>query len=101
MVQYCRKCGKELSDDAEFCDGCGFQLDENLKNNTQVVKQDSENKNEFVKKLPLILAIIGIIVSIAEGLGTPMLMGWNNILTAMGIGIVGGLIGILLMEKLD
>ena len=47
MVQYCRKCGKELSDDAEFCDGCGFQLDENLKNNTQVVKQDSENKNEF------------------------------------------------------
>ena len=101
MVQYCRKCGKELSDDAEFCDGCGFQLDENLKNNTQVVKQDSENKNEFVKKLPLILAIIGIIVSIAEGLGTPMIMGWSNILAAMGIGIVGGLIGILLMEKLD
>ena len=101
MVQYCRKCGKELSDDAEFCDGCGFQLDENLNNNSQVVKKDSENKNEFVKKLPLILAIIGIIVSIAEGLGTPMLMGWNNILTAMGIGIVGGLIGILLMEKLD
>lgn len=101
MVQYCRKCGKELSDDAEFCDGCGFQLDENLNSNTQVVKQDSENKNEFVKKLPLILAIIGIIVSIAEGLGTPMIMGWSNILASMGVGIVGGLIGILLMEKLD
>ena len=101
MVQYCRKCGKELSDDSEFCENCGFQLDENPKNNKEIVKHDSDDKNEFVKKLPLILAIIGIIVSIAEGLGTPMIMGWDNILTAMGIGIAGGLIGILLMEKLD
>ena len=101
MVQYCRKCGKELDDDAEFCDGCGFQLNENPNKETQVVKQDSANKNEFVTKLPLILAIIGIIVSLAEGLGTPMLMGWDNILAAMGIGIVGGLNGILLMEKFD
>ena len=100
MVQYCRKCGKELSDDSEFCENCGFQLDENPKNNKEIVKHDSDNKNEFVKKLPLILAIIGIIVSIAEGLGTPMIMGWDNILTAMGIGIAGGLIGILLKNIL-
>lgn len=101
MVQYCRKCGKELDDNAEFCDECGFNLNENLDNNNQAVKHDSANKSEFVTKLPLILAVIGIIVSIAEGLGTPMLMGWDNILIAMGIGIAGGLIGILLMEKLD
>ncbi len=101
MVQYCRKCGKELDDDAEFCESCGFKLNENLNNNNKVVKDNSTNKNELTTKLPLILAIIGIIVSLAEGLGTPMLMGWDNILTAMGIGIVGGLIGILLMEKLD
>lgn len=101
MVQYCRKCGTELDDDAEFCDSCGFKLNENLSNEKQIVKHDSANKNELTTKLPLILAIIGIIVSIAEGLGTPMLMGWDNILIAMGIGIVGGLLGILLMEKLD
>ena len=100
MVQYCRKCGKELDDDAEFCDGCGFQLNENP-NTEQVVKHSEANKNEFVTKLPLILAVVGIVVSIAEGLGTPMLMGWDNILTAMAIGIVGGIIGIVLMEKLD
>lgn len=29
MVQYCRKCGKELEDDSEFCEHCGFKLDEN------------------------------------------------------------------------
>lgn len=101
MVQYCRKCGKELDDSAEFCDECGFKLNKNLDNDKQTVKHDSANKSEFVTKLPLILAVIGIIVSIAEGLGTPMLIGWDNILIAMGIGIVGGLIGILLMEKLD
>ena len=100
MVQYCRKCGKELADDSKFCNSCGFQLNENL-NTKQVVKQSEDNKNEFSTKLPLILAVIGIVVSIAEGLGTPMLMGWHNILIAMVLGIIGGVIGILLMEKLD
>lgn len=101
MVQYCRKCGKELEDDAEFCDSCGFQLNENPNKENQAAKHDSANKNELVARLPLILAVIGIIVSLAEGMGTPMLMGWDNILTAMAIGVVGGLIGIFLMEKLD
>lgn len=108
MVQYCRKCGSELDDDAEFCDSCGFNLNSNPKKETNIVKT-SENKpteikkdkNEFVTKLPLILAIIGIIVSFAEGMGTPMLFGWDNILASMGIGIIGGIIGIILMEKLN
>ena len=99
MVQYCRKCGTELEDDAEFCDNCGFNLNGTPQN--EVKKQDSANKSEFVTKLPLILAVVGIVVSIAEGLGTPMLMGMDNILTAMAIGIIGGLIGIILMEKMD
>jgi hypothetical protein len=101
MVQYCRKCGKELEDDAEFCDECGFQLNENPNNTKEIVKHTENSKNEFVTKLPLILAVIGIIVSIAEGLGTPMLMGWDNILSAMALGVIGGLIGIILMEKFD
>lgn len=100
MVQYCRKCGKELSDDSEFCDSCGFKLNENP-NAEQAEKQTENNKSEFKNKVPLILAVVGIVISIAEGLGTPMLMGWNNIITAMVIGIVGGTIGIVLMEKLD
>lgn len=96
MVQYCRKCGKELSDDAEFCDKCGYQLNES----SQKTEKQNSNK-EIAAKLPLILAIVGIVVSIAEGLGTPMLMGWDNIMFAMAVGIVGGAVGILLMEKLD
>lgn len=97
MVQYCRKCGQELDDDAEFCVSCGHKLNETPTQNTVKPKGNSE----FITKLPLILAIIAIIVSVAEGLGTPMLFGWDNILAAMALGIIGGIIGIVLMEKLD
>jgi len=109
MVQYCRKCGSELEDDAEFCESCGFKLNDNpIKEKENIVKI-SENKptdlknekNDFKNKLPLILSIIAIIVGVGEGLGTPMLMGWNSILTAMAIAIIGGLIGIFLMEKMN
>lgn len=109
MVQYCRKCGQELDDDAEFCDSCGFNLNDNpTKEKPKVIKvseknlSDGENeKSEFIFKLPLILAIIAIVVGVGEGLGTPMLMGWDNILISMVIAIAGGLIGIFLMEKMD
>ena len=109
MVQYCRKCGQELDDDAEFCDSCGFELNSDLKKKETDVTKTSEskpveaknNKNEFVNKLPLILAVIAIIIGVGEGLGTPMLMGWNDIIAAIAVAIIGGLIGILLMEKMD
>ena len=42
MVQYCRKCGKELDDDAEFCDGCGFNL-----NNHPTESKQEESKKEI------------------------------------------------------
>lgn len=111
MVQYCRKCGKELEDDAEFCDSCGFNLNDNpTKEETEsqqkpkVIKtasEKNENNNDFKTKLPLILAIIAIVVGVGEGLGTPMLMGWNDIISSMIIAIVGGLIGIFLLEKMN
>lgn len=109
MVQYCRKCGQELDDDAEFCDSCGFNLNDNpTEEKPKVIKvseknlSDGENeKSEFIFKLPLILAIIAIVVGVGEGLGTPMLMGWDNILISMVIAIAGGLIGIFLMEKMN
>jgi len=111
MVQYCRKCGKELEDDAEFCDSCGFNLNDNpteekteSQPKPQVIKtasEKNENNNDFKTKLPLILAIIAIVVGVGEGLGTPMLMGWNDIISSMIIAIVGGLIGIFLLEKMN
>ena len=102
MVQYCRKCGKELADDAEFCDECGFNLNETPNKSTNDnTPENTNNKNEFITKLPLILAIIAIILSIAEGLSTPILMGYDNILASIAAGIIGGLLGIVLIEKLN
>lgn len=109
MVQYCRKCGQELDDDAEFCESCGFELKNNPTNDANVVKPSKNkslkeiknDKNEFINKSPLILAIIAIIAAIGEGFGTPMLMGWENIILAMAIGVIGGLIGIFIMEKFE
>lgn len=99
MVQYCQNCGKELEDDVEFCDDCGFQLNETQ---TDIVKNKKTlNNPEFITKLPLILSIIGMIIVIAESLGTSILMGFDNIMMAITSGIVGVLLGILLMEKLD
>ena len=65
MVQYCRKCGQELDDDAEFCDSCGFNLNSNPANNQEENTTDkskppvvSNDKKEFVTKLPLILSAL-------------------------------------------
>lgn len=110
MVQYCRKCGAELDDDSKFCEECGFSLDDDpTKEKTESkVKSisdnktiEKDNKNKFITKLPLILAAIAIIMAIFEGLGTPVLMGWDSILLAIGVSIVGGIVGIYLMEKLN
>ena len=110
MVQYCRKCGAELDDDSKFCAECGFLLDddptkEKTENNVKSITEDqsieTDDKNKFLKKLPLIVAAIAVIMAIFEGLGTPMLMGWDSILMAIGVGVAGGLVGIFLMEKLN
>lgn len=110
MVQYCRKCGAELDDDSKFCAECGFLLDDDPtkektenKSNTLTDNKtiERDDKNKFITKLPLIVAAIAIIMAVFEGLGTPMLMGWDSILMAIGVGVVGGLVGILLMEKLN
>lgn len=104
MVQYCRKCGKELEDEAEFCDSCGFNLNINpVQKETSETKPSNvkTDKTEFINKLPLILAIIALIVGVLEGLGTPMLMGWDSIMASMAIALIGGAIGIFLMEKMN
>lgn len=110
MVQYCRKCGAEIDDDSKFCEKCGFSVGDDPtkektepKDNTITDNKTSEtdDKNKFIKRLPLIVSAIAIIMALFEGLGTPMLMGWTSILMAIGVGVVGGIIGILLMEKLN
>ena len=102
MVQYCRKCGKQLDDNVKFCDACGFELDGELpKENRSVPIQTKTYKSAFLSKLPLVLAIISTIVCVVEGLTTPILMGEEAIMAAIVLGIIGGVVGIVLMERFD
>ena len=57
---YCKHCGKEISDDAKFCDGCGKSL-------TVASASDDPKKKKKKKKHPIlgtIIIIIGIFMFI-------------------------------------
>lgn len=43
MSKYCSKCGRELHDDSQFCDGCGSATNE-VYNTNQINSQEIENK---------------------------------------------------------
>lgn len=59
-MKYCEKCGKELSDDAAICMGCGCPTgyDEHQ-------KQVKEKKKFGIKKILLIIAIVAAVIGVA------------------------------------
>lgn len=66
----CHACGRELKDDARFCDFCGAKVPE----------QEQQYENGLNKKLLLtgLLASIGVTVAItmiAMGFGLPLFFG--------------------------
>ncbi len=114
--QFCRACGFKISSNGDS-DGNSnedyslgksekkFYSDKSSNDEKKDVKastDNSENKsNDSDNKLyliPLVFGIIGVVVGLAEGLGCPLLFGWDNILTEMFIAILGGCIGLYLYK---
>lgn len=58
-MSYCKKCGKELSDDEKFCSACGTNKDEDSTN-----KILESNKNNILKKILVIICILCVITLI-------------------------------------
>ena len=56
---YCRKCGKEIDDEAVVCIGCGCAVEE-----TKVNKEDNEPKTGMGVLMGLFLGIIGLIIGL-------------------------------------
>lgn len=52
-VMYCQKCGKQISDDSKFCDGCGNSMSGENPQRSGVVQDSTEQKKEF-KRIPFI-----------------------------------------------
>lgn len=102
MSKFCRSCGKEIDGDSEFCEYCGTKVNKDTNDNDDTkVKDNPKTNNDFLVKLPLILAIISILLAIAEVLFTPVIMGYDSIMISGLIAVIGGIIGIYLMEKLN
>ena len=46
---YCKKCGKQISDDSKYCKYCGILVDETVPaNNTDIATTTQELKSEVV-----------------------------------------------------
>lgn len=61
MSKYCKKCGKELTDDSKFCNSCGTVQD--TEENVMPIQQETtvNNKNNQDIKVPGWLALLIII----------------------------------------
>lgn len=59
---FCQKCGKEIADDAQFCQFCGQQVNGAIQpQQVVIVKQERQQKSQFVAiVLCLFLGMIGI-----------------------------------------
>ena len=64
---FCKNCGKELSDDAMFCTGCGAKTNVNVNKNDDISNKEStaaKNKKKLFVIIPIIISvmIIGSII---------------------------------------
>lgn len=94
MSKFCQSCGNEIDDDSEFCSHCGEKV-------PNVNNFKYGDKNNFISNLPLILATISILLAIVEVLSTPLLMGIDSITIAGLTAVIGGILGIYILIKLD
>ena len=44
---FCIKCGKEMSDDANFCPACGFAIGDNLKSKSSVNNETKAHTDDY------------------------------------------------------
>lgn len=64
----CPYCGRELKEDAKFCEGCGTNL-ENVKSNiSPIVNNTPSNRNKKGKTIGIIVATIIVIVVVIIGI---------------------------------
>jgi uncharacterized membrane protein YvbJ len=64
-MQYCRKCGKELEDDARFCPQCGTAVRGTYWEDINVAADDLLRKvKELIKEeIPVTLAAVGTLLA--------------------------------------
>ena len=108
---FCSKCGKELDDEAVFCQGCGcatpnYQKETNEEYNLEIEEQDyaEENANIIISglnqssKFTIIVSIISVFIRIVYLIGEQKLWGFISPIYVIGVSvsIVGGIISTII-----
>jgi hypothetical protein len=65
---FCQNCGKEIKSEAKFCPYCGANQEEALSDTPQnigSIEDNQEEKGQAVKKTPMVLAGVVVVVCIA------------------------------------
>ena len=80
-MRYCKKCGKQVEDDAVFCSGCGVKLDAESERN----QKDSERKSSgcliaIFAFLLIGIALIVVLVQSTTGRSSSGSSGDSNVL---------------------
>lgn len=67
MSKFCRKCGKELADDASFCDGCGKKVGMQPKtvSREEAIAQGGKVKGHGCFLVIIVLLLIGLFGCVA------------------------------------
>lgn len=61
---FCPKCGREISDDADYCAYCGNEIRQNLNNNANNAPKEGQSKAVQGFLLAFFLGVIGLIIGI-------------------------------------
>ncbi len=82
---YCENCGKENTNDARFCEGCGAPLTKPEENVIPVEPAQSGNKGTMIVLAVIVIAIIGGLVwgGISLFGGNKLMKPMNNIIKAI------------------
>jgi len=81
---FCKNCGKEISNDSNFCQYCGINQTTNISDEKQlnkkvieipIIKTNLSNKTKFLIAIYIIWALTNLIWWLAEGSG---FFNWGN-----------------------
>lgn len=61
---FCRKCGKEIKDDSNFCMACGAKVDEKVQIQKEKKNKKANKKIKVISNFMIVVAVICIVYSI-------------------------------------
>lgn len=91
---YCSRCGKNNSDEARFCSGCGCEFI----NVRQIVSQNADDKNNAVNVIAFAFTVISVAVFIITV--TAERMSRNDMIGALAVSAIIAIVSLAMIVSL-